>query len=294
MTGMADSVRSVLGRLEPILDRVVRTPLREEEIHTLETTVGVPMPSCLREYFSIVGLFQDLTSYGTSEYEVLDRLDQFRGDRQLLVKNFGPSAANLFPFAGDGAGDIIAVAEAPEDGMLLFADHETHEIRRIAPFCDWLSSVVEAALKNERPANSEKNWYVQFSFRLPSPEPILKVMALLGAVSLGDWSKPKISPSDVHSFEAPLIFGKDRLTLKRSEYRTWEHPIFFLDYNEALNFPASGSMIRKLDAAFRQAIVNYKLVDYGPLSLEFGKNESANQITKRPWARFWSRLTRPL
>src|SRR5579859_3482986 len=116
-------------------------------------------------------------------------------------------------------------------------------------------------------------------------------MALIGTVTLGKWSEPKISPSGVHSFEAPLLFGKDRLTLKRSEYRNWEHPLFSLDYSEAVDLPASDSMIRKLDAAFRQPLLNYKLVDYGPLSHKSGKNESAGLATKTPWAKFWSRLT---
>jgi len=241
-----------------------------------------------------MGLFQDLTAYGTSEYEVLDCLDQFRKDREVLVKNFGQSAANLFPFAGDGAGDIIAVAEEPEGGMLFFADHETLEIKKIGSFCDWLSSVVESALKKERPANAEKRWCVQFSFRLSSPEPILTVMRQLGTASLGEWSEPKISPSDVHSFEAPLFFGKDHLTLKRSEYWTWEQPMFSLDYNEPVGLAASNSVIRKLDAGFREASLAYTLVDYGPLSLEWGKTESTNQSAQTPWARLWSKLTRPI
>ncbi len=291
---VADSVSGILARLEPISSSVVRTPLSAEEVHTLETTVGVPIPSCVREYLRTMGLFQDLTAYGTSEYEVLDCLDQFRKDREVLVKNFGQSAANLFPFAGDGAGDIIAVAEEPEGGMLFFADHETLEIKKIGTFCDWLSSVVESALKKERPANAEKRWCVQFSFRLSSPEPILTVMRQLGTASLGEWSEPKISPSDVHSFEAPLFFGKDHLTLKRSEYWTWEQPMFSLDYNEPVGLAASNSVIRKLDAGFREASLAYTLVDYGPLSLEWGETESTNQSAQTPWARLWSKLTRPI
>src|SRR5882724_8164643 len=292
--GMADSVRSILIRLDPISDKVIRTPLREEEIQALEAAVGVSMPSCALEYFRHVGLFQDLTAYGTSAYEVLDHLDQFREARKLLLKYFGPSAADLFPFAGDGAGDIIAVAEGAEGLMLFFADHETHEVKKIGAFCDWLSSVVETALKKERPRNSEKKWCVQFSFRAPAPDLILAVMRRVGTVSLGEWSAPKVSPSDVHSSEAPLVFGKERLNLKRSEYRTWEQPMFSLDYSEPANLAASVSMIRKLDAEFRHADLAYKLVDYGPLSLGWENGKPACQPTKAPLASFWNWLTRPL
>src|SRR5882762_646022 len=132
---MADSVRTILSRLEPISDKVVRRPLSEEELQALETAVGMQIPSCVRDYFSMVGLFQDLTAYGTSEYEVLDRLDLLRQNRQLLVKNFGESAANLFPFAADGAGNMITASEATDDVMLSFADHETLKVKGVGSFC---------------------------------------------------------------------------------------------------------------------------------------------------------------
>ncbi len=291
---MADSVRSILSRLEPISDKVTRRPLSEEEIQAIEAAVGMPIPSCAREYLRTIGLFQDLTTYGTSEYEVLDRLELFREDRKFLVQKFGQSAENLFPFAGNGAGDIIAIAEGPEGGMLFFADHETLEIKKVGPFCDWLSSLVETALIKERPANTEKKWCVQFSFRMSSPDPILALMRQLETVSLGEWSEPKISPSDVHSSEAALDFGKERLILKRSEYRTWEQPMFSFDYREPVDLAGSDSVIRKLDAAFREAGPGYKLVDYGPLSLQSAKEESVCQPKRAPWARFWAWVKRPL
>ena len=291
---MPEPVRKILSRLEPISDKVVRRPLAEEEIQALEAAANSSLPSSVRDFFRIIGLFQDLTAYGTSEYEVFDRFHQFRKQREYLVANFDKSAVNLFPFADDGAGNVIAVAEGPEDDTLFFADHETHELRRIGSFCDWLSSVVDAALKNERPANAEKKWCVQFSFHVSGPEPILAVIRQFGAVSLGEWSERKTLPSKVNSSEAPLAFGNEQLILKRSEYHTWEQPLFCFDYSEAVNLAPSVSVIRKLDASFQRAGLAYKLVDYGPLSLEWGKTQSADQTTKTPWAKFWSRLTRPL
>lgn len=292
---MADSVLSILSKLDPISDKLVWRPLSEDEIQALEAVVGVPMPSCLREYFHAVGLFQDLTAYGTSEYEILDRSDQFRESRQLLVKNFGQSAANLFPFAGNGAGDVIAVAEESSEGMLFFADHTTLEIRQIGSFYVWLSSVVEAALKNDRPANSEKKWCVQFSFRMQSPASIVAVMRELRPVNLGEWSKPKVSPSNVHSSEAPLIFGEEQLILKRSDYHTWEQPMFSLDYSEPVHLSLSDSLIRKLDTAFRATNLPYKLLDYGPLSLRWAEKKETHQPSAAPAsARLWKWLTRRL
>jgi hypothetical protein len=291
---MPDPIRRILSRLEPISDKVVRRPLAEEEILALEATVDMPLPACVRDYFRTIGLFQDLTAYGTADYEVFDHLDQFRKQREYLTANFDKSTVNLFPFADDGAGNVIAVAGGTENDTLFFADHETHELRRIGSFCDWLSSVVDAALNTERPANAEKKWCVQFSFRVSGPEPILTVIRQFGAVNMGEWSDPKTLPSKVNSSEAPLDFANEELILKRSQYHTWEQPMFAFDYSEPVDLPPSASVIRKLDASFQRAGLAYKLVDYRPLSLEWRKPKSADQTTKTPLGKIWSRLTSPL
>ncbi len=291
---MADSIRSILDRLAPIADKVILRPLSEAELEALEASVGMPMPSCAREYFALAGIFEDLTAYGTSDYEVIDRPDQFPQDRQFLLKHFGQPAADLFPFAGDGAGDIIAVAEGEEGGMLYFADHETAKIKKIGPFTDWLASVVSAALTGRRPANTEKKWCVQFSFNAQSPASILAVLGQFGSVNLGTWSEPKVSPAKVYSSEAPLTFGQERLVLKRSEFHAWDKPKFYFDFEEPPNLADSASMIRKLHTSFRNAGLDYKLVDYGPLAMGWNREESASGgplKTREP--QWWSWLTRP-
>jgi hypothetical protein len=64
---MFSSITAILERLEPAKDFVIRRPLTEQELESLEQQVGLPIPTELREYFSLVGLFQDLTVYGRSE-----------------------------------------------------------------------------------------------------------------------------------------------------------------------------------------------------------------------------------
>ncbi len=114
-----------------------------------------------------------------------------------------------------------------------------------------------------------------------------------GNVKLGAWSSPKILPSKVKTSEAALVFENEQLLLKRSDYHTWEQPMFSFDYSESVDLASSASLIRKLDKAFQQAGLGYKLIDYGPLSLDESENEPTNEKTKTPWSRFWSKLTRP-
>jgi hypothetical protein len=262
---MSESVQKILARLEPIRQRVVRGPLNQEALASLEKETGLPIPRCLREYFLEVGLFQDLTTGSGCEYELFERAEEFPSIRKWLVEHFGKAAAELFPFAGDGAGNIIAAAPGKDCDRLFFADHETLELKEVGSFCDWLSSVVNAALSDEREENTLKHWFVQFSFKVATSEPVLKTLQRLGAVELGAWSAKKTLPSGVETSQAPLRFAGEALVLKRSDFSSWESPRFSLDYDEPVTVAPEESRIRQLDAAFRQAAVGYQLVDYGPL-----------------------------
>jgi hypothetical protein len=135
---MSESVQKLLAKLEPIQQRVVRRPLNEEALASLEKETGLPIPTCLREYFKQVGLFQDLTTGGASEYELFERAEEFPSSRKFLMEHFGKAGAELFPFAGDGDGNIIAAARGRGCDDLFFADHETLELKEVGSFCDWL------------------------------------------------------------------------------------------------------------------------------------------------------------
>jgi hypothetical protein len=82
---MIETVRTTLARLEAVNDRVFRSPMTEEELATIEREVGLAIPSCLREYFRLVGLRQDLTSYEASDYIVFERKEDLRMMRQFLL-----------------------------------------------------------------------------------------------------------------------------------------------------------------------------------------------------------------
>jgi hypothetical protein len=292
---MSSSIKAILGRLDPVKDYVVRRPLTEQELKSIEQQVGLPIPGELREYFSLVGLFQDLTTYGGSEYEVDERVEDLTLSRKALVENFCRDGASYFPFAGDGAGDEIVVAEVEGKLKLFFADHETLEIREIGLFSEWLSGVVDAALKRRRPANNEKKWCVEFSFKTPQAEPIFEILRKFEATNFEGWSEETVMPSGTHTSEAPFTFGGRKLVLKKSDSRhPWAHPNFSFSFDEPVTLSSSESLIRKLDAAFRGTDLGYKFGDYGPLALDYAGDEedgdeggSGSKPATRPWWKFW-------
>ena len=286
---MIESVRNTLARLAPIKDRVFLSPMTEGELVALERDVGLAIPSCLREYLRLVGLRQDLTPSGTSDdevyegedfhlhhasnYEVYERAEDFRLFRDFLTEHFGDAGSPLFPFADDGAGNVLAVAQGKDCCPLFFADHETLEIEELGRFCDWLAKVVDAALKHDRPPNTEKEWRVQFTFVVADQQPILEALQRLGHAHLGPWTHKGVSDAGVASWEAPLTFAGRQLKggLRKLEYHIWTEPLFAFDYDEPATFPAEQSTIRKLDDTFRARDLGYKLVDYGVLAKDWAK-----------------------
>jgi hypothetical protein len=291
---MPSAIKAILDRLNPVKDFVIRRPLSDRQLKSLQQQVGMPIPGELHEYFSLVGLFQDLTVYRRSEYEVHERTKDLILSRKFLVENIGGKAESLFPFAGDGAGDEIGVAEVDGKLKMFFADHETRNITEFGLFSEWLSGVVDAALKRPGPANSEKKWCVQFSFDTKEPEPIIEMLRQFGPAKLGEWSKEKTMPSGVVTSEASLTFGERQLTLKKLDLRhPWGTPSFSVDFDEPATTPSSESLIRRRDIAFRASAPGYKLGDYGPLALDYASdeedadNETESKAAKHPWWKFW-------
>jgi SMI1/KNR4 family protein SUKH-1 len=279
---MIETVRNTLARVESVKDRVFLSPMTEDDLVSLEREAGLAIPSCLREYLRFVGLRQDLTRFGTSDDEVFEqvfeRAEDFRLCRDFLTEHFGDAASPLFPFAHDGAGNYLAVAQGKDCCPLFFADHETLKIEELGTFCDWLAKVVEAALKVELPSNTEKEWRVQFSFCVADHHPILEALQRFGHAHLGPWTHKGVTDVGVASGEAPLTFGSRQLKLMRSEYHGWTEPMFAFDYDEPATVPTELSTIRKLDIAFRAPDLGYKLVDYGVVVQRFEQPVAGDEL----------------
>src|SRR5262245_23795357 len=99
---MTPSVASTLRPLNEHWDRIIRRPLSSGEVDELQRQVGLPVPGPLRDYLMSVGLFQDLTFWGASPFEVHDSPAQIVSARQFLCDPLPPKHHDLFPFGHDG------------------------------------------------------------------------------------------------------------------------------------------------------------------------------------------------
>jgi hypothetical protein len=174
---------------------------------------------------------------------------------------------------------------------------------RLEPVKD--SIALRPLTENELNAlEKQKRWCVQFSFKTPRAEPIFEILRKFEPTTFGAWSEEEVMPSGVHVSEAPFTFGVRKLILTKSDSRhPLAHPNFSFSFDELATLLPSESLIRRLDIAFHDSNLEYKLVDYGLLVLknavdeanvEHGENSKVRgeklKSRKRRWWKFWWRI----
>jgi len=267
---MTPTIQEILAPLDPHWDRIIRQPMSAREVDALQRQVGISMPEPLRNYLRQVGLFQDLTWWETSSIEVYEQPSEFIAAREFLLKILPAKKAELFPFGGDGAGNIFCLPLADDMPCRIhLVDHETAKVSKQKEFTVWLQSIVAKVLRGirRRPPNERKVWAVQFMFRQTSFDELRKLLGSAGAVKLidSDWGNPDKSSAGVRSTDRRLEWNGVPLQLTRMECSDWDSPMLSFDMREPLQQGLEHSRIRVLDALFKAKCPDYKLVDYGPL-----------------------------
>src|SRR5262245_11298947 len=126
---MTPSVSSILAPLDPHWDRIIRRPLSRGDVDDLQRQVGLPVPAPLKDFLMAVGLFQDLTYWQASPFEVFDSPARMESSRQFLCDVLPPKHHDLFPFGDDGAGNVFCLPTGRDVPCRLhFVDHQTRKV----------------------------------------------------------------------------------------------------------------------------------------------------------------------
>jgi hypothetical protein len=195
---------------------------------------------------------------------VFDSVPDFVSAREFLTELLTPTHAGLFPFGGDGAGNLYCVP--PTDVLtcrIHFVDHETAKVSKGKEFTDWLRSVVAKVLRGvrRRPPNERKVWAVQFTFGRTSYDVLAKLLASVGSFKEIDrrWTNAGASKGSAPWKERWIELNGQRLKL------VWDTGMLFFDMRESLAKGPERSQVRKLNALFKEKCPRYQLVDYGAL-----------------------------
>jgi len=257
-----------LARLAPIEDHVLLGPMQPDELQILESKLGQELPHCLRHYYESVGPLEDLTTYGSCDYEMHGSIEDIIQSTEWLPEALRKDMA--VSFAIDVVSDEIYVVGATPCDQMYSYDRRADKIHPLGNFCDWFEQTVDRVLAtiDHRPPNSQKRWYVQFAFECSSEAPVLAAFATLAELTnvSSQWRVIGTSRSNVTSAELTFTWDKKHLALHRLTCPEWNQPQFFVDYSEPVLLYPERSIIRQLNAVFEKASTfRYQRIDYGPL-----------------------------
>src|SRR5262249_29333666 len=226
---MSASIQDILRPLKPHWDRIIRRPMPRPEVAKLEKQVGPPMPQPLRDYLMEIGLFQDLTHWGVSAIEVYESPEDFVAARRFLSDLLPPEGQGLFPFGGDGAGNVFCLPTAKSTPCRIqFVDHETRKIAQKKDFTVWLQEVVAKVLRGirRRAPNEHKVWAVEFSFSDTDYRDLVKVLRSAGKFKEIDRAWKKTKPTHgVRVAERLIEFNGERIKVQQMECAAWHGPL---------------------------------------------------------------------
>lgn len=259
---MQRDIHHEIDRLAPHWHRIVRRPLDQDEIHRIEVRVGQPMPFGLEALLKRIGLFQDLWPF------LFETPDDFAQATELLKSLTHDGSPDLFPFAGDGNGNITCVEIGDPSESLYLIDGEAGCIRPLGvSFLDRLHAVIEQTLRDihQRPGNDRKHWHVQFTFNTEDVHPILRVFRLGGELDAGNhqWREQEISAGGVRRDVLDLRYNGEPLQLHKLTHGYWDAPLYSVDMREPALTAMGNSKIHTLSNLFEEAGMDARLISFG-------------------------------
>ena len=195
--------------------------------------------------------------------ELCETVGQIVEARRFIQELLGKKAADLFPFAGDGAGNYYALAGKANDVGIRFIDHELSSITKEKSFLAWLDEIIKdkLGLQDEGgPIDIIKQVkFMDFRIYGQKLEDILRVMSQVGTVGkIGRESKKKkISQSLNTQCRRPVEFDGLTLTFVLTEYTPDFPHLHRFCLSEPTQLPKAMSIVRRLDGAFAEAFKDY-------------------------------------
>lgn len=291
---MPPSCDELLAQLDNF-QQLVRQPLSQEQIASLEREIGIPAPKGVRSWLSKLGLHQEVGYANASDFEIHENPQELIESRRTILNLLGDHGADLFPFGHDVSGNEIAVRAGQEDDELVLVDHETRTAQFKGSFSQWVGEVVEEVIAHFESGGdvTEMFWCVQFSFEVASEKPIFDILEAIAPITARDAQREArpTGPNGIREERMGFAFlGQGRI-LSKCTCDLWAVPHFYFDYEEAASTPPRDSVIRRLDHLFRaQDSLKYKLVDYGLMEwppAEETARSTAEPGKKKAWWKFW-------
>jgi len=254
-------IDQILNDLKPYLDKVVITPLSNQEIDFIQNKFKKKLPNYYKYFLKNIGLKQDFIwglKYSKNRFQDL---------------NDFLSSEDYFQFGDNGGEDYwLLKFENETDRTVYDYDFYNHgEIKSLGKTFDQLLTEAFEDIKTRYPVlipNSQKEWCVQFSINTGSLNFMIsqlkeKIDLPIQLISKIEYTETSVA--GVKCYEGIIsIKGKEIRIGKQVISGVGSSNLFF-NWQESIKVMQENSLIKKLDTALKDCVFQHKLIDYGIL-----------------------------
>lgn len=258
-------IDKILEKLKPYEDKVVVSPLSNEEISIIKSKFKKRIPNYFIEFLQKIGLKQDLI------FGINDGVNRFEDLSEFI------QSENYFRFGDNGGEDYW---------LLKFEDENDRTIYEYDYYCDFEIKSLEKTFDElliesledvksryeELTPNSAKDWCVQFNVETGSGKFLEKELGKYVEVRLiKELEYVETSPANVKCYEGEIEIEGKRLLLKKQTYKGWNSPSLYFNWQESVEEMKNNSIIKKIDKALSTCVFKHVLTDYGIINREQSK-----------------------
>jgi hypothetical protein len=256
------TIDKILEELKLYEDKVVISPLSNEEIEIIQSKFKKRMPKYFIEFLQKIGLKQDLV------WGLNDGIGKFED-----LEHFLPSE-NYFKFGDNGGEDYW---------LLKFEDENDRTIYEYDYYCDneikssgkTFDDLLFEALEDKRtryenlPLNTEKDWCVQFSIGTGSGKFLVSQLKDKLNIPFKVIKEPtfkETSEAGIKCYEGIVSIDGKEIPLGKQVIKGIGSADLYFNWQERIEEMKNNSIIKQIDKALSKCVFNHILIDYGILN----------------------------
>lgn len=285
---MDETIEKVLEALRPYQDKVLLTPMSEEEIESIQQKFPKKLPTYFKEFLAKIGLKQDFI------WGIFDNITRFEN-----LDSFLPSP-DYFQFGDNGGGDYWLLKFDEQDKTIYEYDYYNQFaiVSLGKTFDDLLWEGVENVKEHYEtmPLNSLKDWHVQFSIDIEIGKKFTELelgkqieqelSQYLNIVLIKELEYVHTVVGGVKKYEGEIEIEGQKKKIKKLSHRDWKKKVsLFFDWQESVEEMQHNSTIKKINDALKKSVFKNScgLTDYGIFDREAFRNINTNTPNEDKW-----------
>ncbi len=256
-----DFIDQILNDLKPYEDKVVLSPLSEQEIESIQSKFKKRLPDYYKYFLKKIGLKQDFI------WGLQDSINRFQDLNEFL------SSEDYFRIGDNGGEDYWLIKFENEiDRTIYEYDYYCNgEIKSIGKTFDQLLAEALEDIKTRYPKltpNSQKEWCVQFSINTGSPDFLIAQLKNKIDIPIKQISKIEYTDTTkagVKSYKGLISINGQEVPISKQVILGAGSTNLYFNWKESIKDMQEHSFIKKLDKALDDCVFQHTLIDYGIL-----------------------------